>query len=62
MNGTGFLCSALTSKGHRCINKAGDTGLCPSHDSHNWCGVETVRGEPCKRFAPLSGGPCAIHR
>lgn len=62
MNGSGMLCSSRTSKGYRCINKAGATGLCPNHDPRNWCGAETVQLERCKRRKGTDGGPCTKHR
>lgn len=57
-----MLCRGLTSKGYRCINKAGPDGLCPSHDPRNWCGADTERLNRCKRRKHPDGGPCHIHR
>jgi len=59
---SGMLCSARTSKGFRCINKAGPEGLCPSHDPRRWCGAETESLRPCKRAKGPGGGPCHIHK
>ena len=61
MQTSGMLCYGLTSKGHRCLNKAAEMGMCPSHDPRNWCGAETVHLRPCKRRKGPDGGPCARH-
>jgi hypothetical protein len=55
-------CTATTSNGYRCINKAQDCReVCASHDYRRQCGAPTKSGGRCKRMKVRGHDVCSYH-